>query len=159
MKKSSILTLVFGLLFSATSGAVTQNLKCVLFQNPGLFSLIGDEVGYQIPADNSSTSWVKVIDKTTSSKSKAMKNSIRFEEKKITYINKAGVKMEYIGETEKNLSHIKGVNENVRTWKIPHPNASPKDEDDYVATFQIFKKGIVLTFKDGGNPMIFTLKA
>ena len=159
MKTSSILSLFFGILLSASSWAGMQNIKCIWLQNPGSFSLIGDEVGFQIPHDNSSSSWVKAIDKATANKTKTMKNSIRFEANKVTYINQSGVKMEYIGDTEKNISHVKGAKEEVRTWKIPHPNASPKDENDFVATFQIFKKGIVLTFKDGSNPMVFTLKA
>lgn len=127
-------------------------------KNKEFKTLIGDEFDYHLPSDNSSTSFVKPIERPSSNKPKAVKNVIRFEENKVTYVNKAGVKLEYIRETEKNLSHIKGASEEARTWKIPHPNSTPKDEDDFVASFQIFKKGVVFTFKEDAKPMIFSLK-
>jgi hypothetical protein len=151
MKKVIIYTL-FGIIVSPMLSFVHST------KNKEFKTLIGDEFGYQIPPDNSSTSWVKAIEKPGSNKPKAMKNVIRFEENKVTYFNKNGVALEYIGETEKNLSHIKTSSENPRTWKIPHPKSTPKNEDDFIATFQIYQKGVVVNLKEDGKVLIFTLK-
>jgi protease II len=151
MKKLIVFSII-GLLLSPMLSFVHST------KNKEFKTLIGDEVWFQIPSHNSSTSWVKAIEKPGSNKPKAMKNVIRFEENKVTYFNKNGVKLEYIRETEKNLSHIKASEEEKRTWKIPRPNSIPKDEDDFLATFQIFKKGVVFTFKDDGKSIIFSLK-
>lgn len=145
MNKKVILLSVATLLFASNLSA------------RGMMTIIS--VWFEMPNQNTNNSWLKPIENPTPDKPKSMPNSIYFEEHKITVINKNGVVFEYIGETEKNISKIKETSEEAITWKIPNPKAKPKDENDYVATFQIFRKGIVLTFKDGDGPMLFRLKA
>ncbi len=143
------------ILLSAATLLFASNLSA-----RGMMTIIS--VWFEIPTQNASNSWLKPIAKPTPDKPKSMPNSIYFEEHKITVINKNGVVFEYIGETEKNLSDIMEPSEEARTWKIPDPKAKPKDENDFVATLQIFRKGIVLTFKAGSelskNVMLFKLK-
>jgi len=149
---SSVLTMFMG-----STMSVYENVKIeALAPNHGMMSIVA--FWFEIPVDHASNSFVKVIDKPTPNNPKAMKSSIHFEEHKITFIDKNGVVRDYMNKAEL-IDAVKSDKEKPRVWKIPHPNASPKDENDFLATFQIFKKGIVLTFKDGGNPMIFTLKA
>ncbi len=136
MKKSSILSLVLGVLFTASSWAGMQNIKCIWFR---------------IPGEAANTSWLKTIAKPTPDKPKSMKNAIYFDEQKITFINNNGVVREFISEGSGTSTIQREKDENPRIWKIPNPKATPKDENDFVATFQIFKKGIVLTFKAGSD--------
>jgi hypothetical protein len=155
MKRLIILSLV-GLVLSPML-SFTKNVKAEFrAPNHGMMSIVA--FWFEIPADNATTSWVKVIDKPTPNNPKAMKNAIYFSEQKITFINKNGVGRDYMNKAEL-VDAVISDKEQPCVWKVPNPKMSPKDDADFVATFQIFQKGIVLTFKDGGNPMVFTLKA
>jgi hypothetical protein len=113
---------------------------------------------FEIPADNATSSFVKVIENPTPNNPKAMKSSILFGEDKITFINKNGVLREFISEGSGTSTILTEEKEKPRIWKIPNPNELPKNEDDFIATFQIYQKGVVITFKDDNKPVVFSLK-
>ena len=154
-------SILFLALFSFGLSPIEQNSLCI--ETASCAPLKGamqdfKVIWFKMPDDNAQSSWLKKIDNPTPQNPKAMKRSIYFEEQKITFVDKNGVVRDYMNKAEL-VDEVKMDNEKPRIWKIPNPKATPKDENDFVATFQIFKKGIVLTFKDGSNPMVFTLKA
>lgn len=123
----------------------------------GMMTIIS--VWFELPAENAQAPWLKTIEKPTPDKPKAMKNSIYFEMDKITLVNKDGAIRTFYTASSGSNSVLTGKEEAPRILKIPDPKATPKDDNDFVATLQIYKKVIVLHFKDETKPMIFKLKA
>jgi hypothetical protein len=154
MKKVIMYTL-FGILCSPML-SFSENIKKELFApNHGMMSIVA--FWFEIPADNASSSFVKVIENPTPNTPKAMKSSIYFGEEKITFINKNGVVRDYMNKAEL-IDAVKSDKEQPRVWKIPNPKESPKNDNDFIATFQIYQNGVVVTFKDDNKPIVYSLK-